>query len=155
MPSPCLTEEQVKKHMTLMKENTYAIGLRTEEAKMKAFISFCSHLSAGQSKIGWFYLDDEGNHCGWETMEKHIKNNVFPPYLHKKARTDAFTYWFNKAEKMCDGELRGGSPATLQNVMRNMFKDLGWDQEVAQSQSEITVNLKAPDQKDLATHLQH
>ncbi len=148
MPSPCLNEEQVRRHMKAMKGNDYNVGLKTEKARIKAFLSYCKHLASGLPKQGWYYLDDDLNHCSHWTMETKIKNKEFSSILFNQARSESFLRWFKKAERIVDGEGKGGSYPTLQLVMRNMFEDLGWDKDAMNQTSDVRIWLKSPGEKE-------
>jgi len=130
MPSPLLNEEQAKRQVEASLGNKFGEGLKTQESKNKAFKSYCDHIASGIPKYGWFYRDDEGNHCCWETMEKLIENKIFDSILLKDAYAKSFQKWFARGEKLVDGEIKGGSPKTWETIMRNKFqKKYGWDKD--------------------------
>lgn len=107
--------------------NQYGLALKDPIIRQKAYDSFCAHLSKGKSIRSWWYEDEEGNSCYWETMLSYIKNNPreFDPIKKKIAETKGYQYWEEIAELSAKGENEANTPS-LQMIMRNKF---GWDKE--------------------------
>mgnify|MGYP001599856286 CR=1 FL=1 len=130
MTSPNSEDEQVKNLSQARYGNKCGVSLKTQESKDKAFKSYCDHIAKGRPKYGWHYVDDDGNHCCWETMDKHIAAGEFDTNLLKAAQSKSFQRWFERGEKLVDGEIKGGSPKTWETIMRNKFqKKYGWDKD--------------------------
>ena len=95
-----------------------------------AYVDYCEWLKAGNPCKFWTYVDFEKNRgITWETMKKYIDRKAEPidPLLMLDALRKRFEYWMAEGRKLITGAYKGGSPKTWENVMRNTFKDKGWD----------------------------
>ncbi len=107
--------------------NQNRLALKTPEIRQKAYDLFCAHRAKGKDVKSWWYKDEEGNACTWETMLKYIKENPveFDPLKRKLAECQGYQIWESIAEESAKGENKANTPS-LQMVMRNKF---GWDKE--------------------------
>lgn len=110
------------------KGNKYALALKTQEQKERAFKSFCDHLASGNSQWGW-YIDEPDLKCTCETLMKYIQAepDAFDSILKDISHRKGFQSWFETGKQMARGELKGNtSPHTWAVIMRNMFSRFGW-----------------------------
>lgn len=110
--------------------NKSGCALKDPKVRQKAFESFCAHRAKGKAIKSWWYEDEEGYSCIWETMLKYIKDNPteFDPIKLKLAESKGYEHWEEVAELSAKGKNKANT-ASLQMVMRNKF---GWDKEEAQ-----------------------
>ena len=64
-------------------------------------------------------------------MERYISENPgeFQPILMQEAQANRYKKWFCEGMALMKGKYKGGSPVVWQTIMRNIFKDVGWDKE--------------------------
>lgn len=115
------------------KGNRAGLAVKGKEARQEAYKQYCDHISAGKPKQAFYFDHPEYSAC-WETMDKYLQDiSEFDPNLMKKAKATRYLRWFNRGENLVDGKVKGNpSPQAWQTIMRNMFKEYKWDQEVTQ-----------------------
>lgn len=109
--------------------NKKATKLKNAAVRQEAFRQYCSHLANGYPKEAFFF-DYSSYSCCYKTIESYIKDAPieFPPILIAKAKAARYLHWFLKGEAMADGKVKGNySPQVWQTIMRNMFREYGWD----------------------------
>ena len=133
--------------MTFEKGNQYARKLTDEESKKEAYRQYLQHLENGDPKESFCYddPDDPEFFITWQTLEKYIKEDpgVFKPIKMERSMSKRYQYWMNEGKTLMKGGYPGGSPVVWQTMMRNMFKNMGWDQkELNQSDNNQTEPMK-------------
>jgi hypothetical protein len=134
--------------MSAHKGNQYNLALKTPEIRQKAYKLFCEHLANGYSVKSWWYEDNEGNACTWETMISYLQKfpDEFSPIQKKIAETKGYMFWENTVKDSATGKNKDASTASLQMVMRNKY---GWDKdESKQANTSYTIKI---DKDGLAT----
>lgn len=113
-----------------MPGNKNAVKLKDLEVKKEAYRQYCAHLASGYPKES-FFLNHPTLSCCYKTIEKYIASEPsdFPPILIEAAKAKRFQFWINEGMKLMKGEYRFGSPVVWQTIMRNMFKDYGWERD--------------------------
>lgn len=108
--------------------NKYGVKLKDCDIRQEAFRQYCQHLALGYPKESFFFDHPSSSVC-WKTMERYIAESPaeFPPYLIEKAKAARYKHWFNEGQILMKGGYKFGSPVVWQTIMRNMFKDVGWD----------------------------
>lgn len=108
--------------------NQNGVALKDPAIRQKAYNLFCEHLALGKSVKSWYYEDELGNMCCWETMVSYIEKYPieFQPIKRKVAETKGYQRWEAIAEASATGENEKANTASLQMVMRNKF---GWDKK--------------------------
>lgn len=108
--------------------NQNRVALKDPVVRQKAYKLLCDHLSTGKSVRSWWYEDDEGNMCCWETMLSYIEKypTEFPAIKKKAAETKGFSYWEDVVAASAKGTNKDANTASLQMLMRNKF---GWDKK--------------------------
>lgn len=111
--------------------------MKDAEDRKDVFVNYCKHLSEGYPKEAFFYK------VNWRTVEKYIKDypDELSTILKDEAYAKRFKHWFEEGKKLMRGEYKNGSPVVWQTIMRNMFKDYGWDKESAGSDNKQNVAL--------------
>ncbi len=106
--------------------NKNGIKIKDKESRQQVFKAYLSHLESGFPKEAFSYSNEHEETCCWKTMNKWIKENPieFPPILIEQAMAKRYKLWFEIGMKMVRG-----SPVVWQTIMRNMFKEYGWDQD--------------------------
>lgn len=117
--------------------NKFAIKLKDPAIRQKAYKSYCAFIAGGKPKEAWHYNDGEHSVC-WKTMDRYIKENPeeFPSLLMQEAKAKRYMVWLEKGEKLMEGKFKNGSPVVWQTIMRNIFREIGWDKEDAKHQSD-------------------
>lgn len=110
--------------------NQHGIKIKDEDARQDAYRSYCDYVASGKPKQAWSYRKGEHT-CCWKTMERYMRENPseFPTFLMQEAESKRYRLWFEKGEKLMEGKYKFGSPVIWQTIMRNMFKDVGWDND--------------------------
>lgn len=113
-----------------MKGNKFGTKLKDPELRQKAYASYCKHLESGRPKQS-FHFDYEHYHVCYKTIERYMKENPeeFPAFLMEKALAKRYQHWFDKGIALMEGKMRFGCPTIWQTIMRNMFRDIGWDKQ--------------------------
>lgn len=113
--------------------NKNAVAVKDPEMLPIIFKSYCEHIASGVPKYGWYYRDAAGNRCGWEAMDSYIDQGLVDLAELQEAYSLSFKKWFNRGERLVDGEIKNGSPKTWETIMRNKFrKKCGWDEDVGE-----------------------
>lgn len=122
--------------------NNYGLALKDPEVRQKAYKLFCEHLSKGSSIKSWWYEDDLGNACTWQTMQSYIKDNPKEfDSIHKEiAESKGFAYWENVVASSAIGTNEKANTASLQMIMRNKY---GWDKQEHKEQHDIAADIRA------------
>lgn len=108
--------------------NKNSMSLKEPEERLKAYQSYCKHISDGYPKKAWSYRNGEFK-CSWETMENYIKEFTtdLDPFLMRESHANSYKDWFDKGRNLSDGKVKGHpSPHTYAVIMRNMFN---WDRD--------------------------
>lgn len=123
--------------------NKFAVKLSTPDLKRDAYKQYCAHMALGYPKQA-FCFDHPDIDITWETMDKLIGENPseFPPIKLSKAKAERYMFWLKEGKKLMRGEYPGGSPVVWQTMMRNMFKDVQWDQKEIEKDAEPTESAK-------------
>lgn len=143
-----------------VKGNKNGTKLKDAEIRQEAYRQFCDHLAEGYPKEAFFFDHPTHSVC-WRTMDRYIEENPteFQAILKEKAMAARYKHWFSEGKSLMKGGYQYGSPLVWQIIMRNMFKDVGWDQESVVKQpgasqaSVITVaklkemNVRNPDER--------
>lgn len=100
------------------------------EKCIAAYEDYCRHLSEGYPKQAWSYCKDKFS-LTYKTMDKYIKQDEinFPALLMEVAYAKRYMYWLEEGKKLMQGQYKYGSPVVWQTIMRNIFKDIGWDND--------------------------
>jgi hypothetical protein len=116
--------------MAMPKGYRNAAKLKTNDLKQKAYKGYCEHIASGKPKEGYVFKCPTET-VTWETIEKYMAEDPvnFPPLLMKEARAKRYMIWFEKGNALIEGKYRHGSPVVWQTIMRNMFRDIGWDKQ--------------------------
>ena len=113
-------------------ENNRAEKLKGNDLKHEAYLQYCAHISSGEPKQSFVFNHPELK-VTWKTIEHLIKEindeAVFPTFLMEEAKSKRYGVWMNEGKTLMKGGYKGGSPVIWQTIMRNMFRDVGWDQE--------------------------
>jgi hypothetical protein len=119
--------------------NKRATKLKDAKVRQEAFQQYCEHLSKGYPKEAFFF-DHPTHSVSWETMDRYIRENPgeFPPILMQKAKSARYKLWFTEGWALMRGKHKG-SPVVWQTIMRNLFKDIGWDREQVNESSKTYV----------------
>lgn len=115
--------------MPAHKGNKTATKLKKPDVRQEAYRQYCDHIASGLPKEAFFFDHPEHSLC-WKTMERYIVENSkeFPSFLMEKARAARYKHWLGEGQKLMRGDYKG-APTVWQTCMRNIFKDIGWDQE--------------------------
>lgn len=110
--------------------NNYGLALKDPEVRQEAYRQYCKHLSEGWPKQAFFFKHPKHSVC-YKTLDRYIRENPdeFPAILMEEAQAARFKYWLNEGKNLIQGVYPRGSPVVWQTVMRNIFRDIGWDQE--------------------------
>lgn len=125
--------------------NQISKKLTTPELKEEAYRQYCQHLSEGWPKEAFFF-DHEELQITWKTMDKYIRENPadFPSIKMETAQAKRYKHWLTEGQTLMKGGYQHGSPVVWQTFMRNMFKDLKWDQkELDQDSNRPSEDFKA------------
>lgn len=133
-----LSEKTKKAVSKSLLGNQRGVKLKDASMRQEAFKQYCEWIASGMPKEAFFF-DHPTHYACWETIESYIEKypSEFPPHLIKKAMSKRYQYWFNKGKNLVEGrmeqmdrDVRGNpSPQVWQTIMRNMFKNIGWDAE--------------------------
>lgn len=120
--------------------NKRGIKLKDPDVRQEAFKQYCNHIASGLPKESFFFDHPVHSIC-WRTMERYISENPteFQPILMEKAKAARYKHWFIEGQNIMKGEYKGGSPVVWQTIMRNIFKDVGWDREQISESSKTHV----------------
>jgi len=116
--------------MVAAKGNKYKLKLKTPDIRQEAFRQYCQHLAEGWPKEA-FVFDHPTISVTFETIESYIKKNPeeFSQVLIQCAMAKRFKHWMQEGIKLMQGGYKNGSPVVWQTIMRNLFKDYGWDKK--------------------------
>lgn len=109
--------------------NKNGTKLKEKDLRQRAYRAFCKWLESGKPEKA-FTFEESGHSACYRTLQKYIEEDPieFPPILMQMAKAKRFDRWFSKGEDMVDGKIKGNySPVIWQTIMRNMFKEEGWD----------------------------
>lgn len=112
------------------KGNKNGLKLKQPAVRQEAYRQYCKHIASGKPKEAFFFSHPEHG-VTWETMDVYIKENPveFPPVLMQRAQAERYNFWLEEGGKLIRGEYKGGSPVVWQTIMRNIFKNIGWDRD--------------------------
>lgn len=110
--------------------NNYAVRIKDPATRQEAYRQYCKHIGEGWPKEAFFFDHVTQSAC-WRTIDRYIKGNPdeFDALLMEKARADRYKYWLEEGKKIQDGRYTKSSPIVWQTIMRNIFRDIGWDQD--------------------------
>lgn len=113
-----------------MIDNQNGVKLKDSDLRQEAYKQYCKHIAEGWPKESFVFEHPEFS-VHWQTIDKYIEDNPseFDPILMKKARSLRYKHWFGKGANLMEGKFKNGSPVVWQTIMRNIFKDVGWDRE--------------------------
>lgn len=111
--------------------NKFGLKLKDPDVRQEAYRQYCDHIASGFPRESFFFKHPVHS-VTWETMEKYIKENPdeFSPLLMAEARAKRFKYWFEVGRDITIGKIKRNSPVTWANIMRNCFKEYGWDRDI-------------------------
>lgn len=111
--------------------NQNGLKLKDEEVRKEAYRQYCEHIASGYPKQAFFFSHPTLSVC-WKTMDKYIADNPeeFPIFLMEQAKSRRYLYWLGEGKNLMQGHYKNGSPVVWQTIMRNIFKDEGWDQNM-------------------------
>lgn len=117
--------------------NKNGIKIKDKDSRQEAYRAYLKHLEEGYPEKAFSFHNDKGAICSWETIKKYIKENPgeFDPILIQVAMAKRFKYWFEIGKGLTIGKIKHGSPVSWQTIMRNMFKDYGWDKNETKQSS--------------------
>jgi|SRR5208337_234490 len=112
------------------KGNKSATKLKDTDMRQEAFRQYCQHLASGYPKEAFFFDHPTHSVC-WKTMERYIDESPseFPAYLLEKAKSARYKHWLEEGKTLMQGGYKNGSPVVWQTIMRNIFRNIGWDRE--------------------------
>ena len=112
------------------KGNRYGVKLKEPDVRQEAYKQYCDHIASGFPKEAFFFDHPTHSVC-WRTMDRYIAENPaeFQPILMQKAQAARYKHWLTEGQTLMTGGYKGGSPVVWQTIMRNIFKDVGWDRE--------------------------
>ena len=110
--------------------NQYAVRLKDPAIRQEAYRQYCKHIGEGWPKEAFFF-DHASQSASWQTLERYIKTcpDEFDIILMQQAKAMRLKYWIEEGKKIQDGRYTKSSPIVWQTMMRNMFRDIGWDQD--------------------------
>lgn len=109
--------------------NKFRQKFKTPEIRQEAYKQYCEHIAKGFPKEAFHFKHPTEPVC-YKTLEKYIKENPeeFPSILMEEAKADRFKMWFEEGWALVKGLYKRGSPVVWQTIMRNIGKEIGWDQ---------------------------
>lgn len=112
------------------KGNKRAVKLKDADVRQEAFRQYCDHIASGFPKEAFFFDHPTHSVC-WRTMDRYIAEcpAEFQSILMEVAKSKRYKKWFTEGIALMHGRYKGGSPVVWQTIMRNIFKDIGWDRE--------------------------
>jgi hypothetical protein len=110
--------------------NKRGVKLKDAGVRQQAYEQYCAHIASGSPKEAFFF-DHPTHSVSWDTMEKYIAEhpNEFAPIKMKQAKAKRYQVWMEHGSKLMTGRYKGGSPTVWTVIMRNIFRDIGWDKE--------------------------
>lgn len=120
--------------------NQRSVKLKDSDVRQDAYDQYCAHIASGLPKQAFFFDHPTHSVC-WKTMDKYIAENPdeFPSIKVEKAKAERYKVWLEHGSLLMKGKYKGGSPTIWTVVMRNIFKDIGWDKEQIQQDSKTHV----------------
>jgi hypothetical protein len=120
--------------MAAPKGNKFGTKLKEPEARQEAFKQYCQHIAEGWPKEAFFFSHPEYSVCH-KTMERYIAESPeeFPSHLLNDAKSKRYKHWIEEGKTLMKGGYRHGSPSVWQTIMRNIFRDIGWDKDTSSS----------------------
>ena len=117
--------------------NENAIQLKDKESRQQAYKAFLLHVEGGDPLESFVYSNEKGERCCWKTLKKYMEESPgdFPSILMDIAMAKRYGYWFNIGRNLSIGKIKHGSPVTWSNIMRNIFKEIGWDKDDSKQSS--------------------
>lgn len=111
--------------------NKFGVKLKKPDVRQEAYQQYCDHIASGYPKEAFFFKHPTHS-VTWATMERYIRDNPdeFSSLLMAEAKAKRYKYWFEVGKDITIGRIKRNSPVTWANIMRNSFKEYGWDQEV-------------------------
>lgn len=131
------------------KGNKLGLKLKDPEVRQEAYRQYCEHIASGFPKEAFFF-DHETHSVCWKTVERYISENPaeFPSFLMERAKAARYKHWFGEGQTLMKGGYERGSPVVWQTIMRNIFKDVGWDREQITQGSKTYVQQLAENIRD-------
>ncbi len=110
--------------------NKRGVKLKDADVRQEAYRQYCAHIASGLPKEAFFF-DHPTHSVSWDTMERYIKENPneFPSIKMQQAKSARYKVWMEHGNQLMRGRYKGGSPTVWTVIMRNIFKDIGWDRE--------------------------
>lgn len=107
--------------------NKHGIKLKNPSIRQEAYLQYCEWIAKGKPRKAWCFEHPEYS-CTWKTLEKYIEQNPdeFLPIKKELAHCKGYAAWFEKGERMAEGQKKDGNPAIYQMIMRNMYD---WDKQ--------------------------
>lgn len=123
--------------------NQNGVKLKDPDIRQEAYRQYCAHIASGYPKEAFCFEHPEFDVC-WATMDKYIAENPseFKPNLMQKAKTKRYKHWFDKGQTLMEGGYKNGSPVVWQTIMRNVFKEHGWDKQEMSVDAETVKGLE-------------
>ena len=114
-----------------LKGNTNGTKLKEAAVRQEAFRQYCEHLAEGYPKEAFFFDHEEHSVC-WKTMDRYIEENPseFPAIKIQRAKAKRYKHWLGEGKKMMTGGYERCSPTIWTVMMRNIFKENRWDQDI-------------------------
>jgi hypothetical protein len=118
--------------LTMIPENQNGIKLKDPAIRQEAYRQYLEHLAKGYPKETFFFDHPTHSVC-YKTLDKYLRDHPdeFPPILMEKAKASRYRHWFDEGKMLMQGKYRHGSPVVWGTIMRNIFKDIGWDREIS------------------------
>jgi hypothetical protein len=109
--------------------NDYGLAIKDPETRQEAYRAYCQHIAEGYPKEAFSFRHPK-EPCCWRTIDRYAKENPqeFHPLLMEDAKAQRYKLWFSEGKALMRGAYKNGSPVVWQTIMRNVFKDVGWDQ---------------------------
>lgn len=110
--------------------NKRGTKLKNPDVRQLAYDEYCKHIASGYPKEAFFF-DHPDHSVSWKTMDRYISENPgeFPTIKMEQAKSARYKHWLGEGQTLMKGGYKNGSPVVWQTIMRNIFKDVGWDRE--------------------------
>lgn len=114
--------------------NDHAKKLKDPNIRDQAYDEYCAHIAEGYPKEAFFFSHPTES-ISYKTMDKYIAEcpEDFPPSKMEQAKSKRYQHWFGEGKTLMQGKYKNGSPVVWQTIMRNVFKNEGWDRDLQTS----------------------
>lgn len=121
---------EIKRKPKATPNNKFGLKLKASDVRQEAYEQYCAHIASGYPKEAFHFEHPVHSVC-WKTMDRYIKENPseFPAFKMQKAKSKRYMHWLDKGQRLMEGGFKNGSPVVWQTIMRNIFKDEGWDRQ--------------------------